>query len=182
MNKIIQYLTPLFIFLFLLEPAQAKESGFGKARHAVGFSIGSTMGPGLTYRFYSSRSFYQGAFFARVTSRDDISDLMMSASYGRVLSNLSVVKALPPTALVFVTGIEGLYSKDQFSNRANNGDTGNEKSVHTGLGIALEIGNTFTPGLLFSLGTSYMLSVDRLNSSWEWNLGPQVNVGLLYNW
>lgn len=143
------------------------------------------MGPGLTYRIYSSRSFFQGTFFARMTSRDDISDFMMGASYGRVLSDISIAKALPPTALVFVASINGLYSKDQYLARVSseeNGENGNEKSVHSGVGIALEIGNTFSPGLLFSLGTTYTLSMDRLDSHWEWNLGPQANVGMLYNW
>lgn len=86
------------------------------------------------------------------------------------------------TTLILVTGIEGLYSKDQFIDGVNTEGSDNEKSVHTGAGIALEMGNTFSPGLLFSLGTSYMLSMEKVGGAWEWNLGPQVNSGLMYNW
>lgn len=170
------------LLLLLLVPVQASGNDFGSARHALGFSGGSAMGPGLTYRYYSSRAFFQGAFFTRITSQDDMTDFMLSASYGRIISEISIVKALPPTALVFIASIDGRYSKDQYINSVNVGETDDEKSVHTGAGIALEIGNTFSPGLLFSLGTTYTLSIERQNGNWEWNLGPQVNVGLLYNW
>ena len=170
------------LLLFLADYTYAKDSRLGSARHALGFTGGSATGPGLTYRMYSFQSYYQGSFFARFNSRDDISDFIVGASYGRVLSEISIVKALPPTALVFVSSINGVYSKDQYLDSVSDGETGDEKSIHTGVGIALEMGNTFSPGLLFSLGTTYTLSFDRQDNNWEWNLGPQVNVGMLYNW
>lgn len=181
-NRKTQYLISFIFLLFLAESTHAQESGFGGARHALGFSFGSTAGPGLTYRLYSSRSFFQGTFFARFTSREEIADFNVGASYGHILSKISIVKALPPTALVFVAGVNGVYSKDQYLDSVNSEEIGDENSVHTGVGIALEIGNTFSPGLLFSLGTTYTFSMDRLDSDWEWNLGPQINIGMLYNW
>ncbi len=182
MNKIISQLIHLIFLLFLAESVLAQENTFGSARHAVGFAAGSTVGPGLIYRIYSPKSFYQGALFIRANSQDDISDFMISASHGRVLSEITVVKALPPTALVFTTVIEGRYSKSRLIEVGSNEQIHLEKSVHTGVGIALEIGNTFSPGLVFSIGTSYSLSVKKMNTDWEWSLGAQINIGLLYNW
>lgn len=182
MNKITLQLVHLIFLLLLVESSQASDNEFGSAKQAVGFTVGSTVGPGLTYRIYFSHSFYQGAFFARANNQDDITDFTISASHGRVLSEISIVKALPPTALVFVTAIEGRYSNNRLIEGLNNDEPLNEKSVHTGMGIALEIGNTFSPGLLFSLGTTYALSVKKQYTDWQWSLGPQINAGLLYNW
>lgn len=175
------YVLLVFLFLPIANPAYAQESS-GSVKQAVGFSGGSAIGPGLTYRRYFSRSFIQGAFFTRVRSRGDVTDFLLGASYGRVLSEITIVKAMPPTALVLVAGINGVYSKDTYVSRVNSEENTDEKSLHTGVGIALEIGNTFSPGLLFSLGTTYTLSMDRQAGSWEWSLGPQVIAGLLYNW
>lgn len=180
-SKTLKHISFIFL-LFMVESINARENGIGSANHAIGFSGGSAIGPGITYRIYSSRVFFQGTFFTRINSRGNVTDLNMGASYGRVLSEITIVKALPPTALVFVAGINGVYSKEQFSGSVSIANADDEKSVHTGAGIALEIGNTFSPGILFSLGTTYMLSMDRVDIGWEWNLGPQINVGLLYNW
>ena len=182
MNKTIQYLLSLTLFLLLAGSAQASESRFSSAKHAVGFSVGSSMGPGLTYRIYSPSSFVQGVFFSRANSRDDITDFMLGASYGRIISEISIAQALPPTALVFVASFDGRYSKDQFDYSVNGDESGDEKAMHAGGGIALEIGNVFSPGLLFSLGTTYVLGIEQQSDNREWNLGPQINMGLLYNW
>ena len=124
----------------------------------------------------------QGAFFARANSRDDIDNLLVGISYGHILSEISIVKALPPTALVFITGIEGQYLKEQFVEGVIGDEYRNEKALRTGAGIALEIGNTFSPGLLFSIGTTYVLAMEQINGNWDWNLGPKLNVAMLYNW
>lgn len=174
---------PLISFVLLLfVAASARASDYGSAKGAVGFSGGGVIGTGLTYRLYLSRSFLQGTFFGRVTRQDDITDLMAGVSYGHVLSEITLVKVLPPTALVFVGGVDGRYSEFPHTEGVTSEDPGFEKSMRAGAGIALEIGNTFSPGLLVSVGTTYALAMEQLNGSWEWSLGPQMNLGLLYNW
>lgn len=170
------------MLLLLAACAQAQERDFGGATHAVGFSGGGVIGTGLTYRVYMSRSYLQGTFFGRVTHQDDIKDLMGGVSYGRVLSEITLVKALPPTALVFVSGVDGRYSEFEYADGVTNEDPGFEKSMRAGAGIALEIGNTFSPGLLFSIGTAYAFAMEQSGDNWKWNLGPQMNFGILYNW
>lgn len=172
----------LVMLLFVSASACAQDNEFHHAQHAIGFSGGGVIGTGISYRTYLSRSYFQGAFFSRVNSLDNLADLMIGASYGRVLSEISIVKALPPTALIFVSGIDGRYSKNQFVDRVVSEETYTEKSFRTGAGVALDIGNPFTPGLLFSIGTTYALSMERVNGGWDWNIGPQVNIGLFYNW
>ena len=182
MKKCPKHILFLALALLLAEAVKAQENPFGSAKHAVGFSAGGAMGAGLTYRVYSSGSFIQGSFFARANRREDINNFMIGASYGRKLSEISIVKALPPTALVFVAGLDGVYVKNQYDEDIVEQDSGNEKALHTGAGIALEIGNTFSPGLLFSIGTSYVLAIEQNDGKREWNLGPQVTVRMLYNW
>ena len=177
------HLSTIVILSFLCAGyAQADQSVLGSARHAVGFRAGSASGPGLTYRLYTPRSYYQGSFFARANRRNKLSDLILGVSWGHILSELSIVKALPPTALVFVTGIDGRFSNNEPVENSSTGQTIDEAAVNTGLGIALEIGNTFSPGLQFSVGTTYTLSIEKQTADWQWSLGPQVAFGLLYNW
>ena len=180
--KIINKLLVIFLLpLYLPLAAQAQDGEFASARHAVGFGGGAS-GPGLIYRAYLPRSFIQGAFFARANRSDKLADLMLGATYGRILSELPVSKALPPTALVFVTELDARYSKGQFTDSIAAEVIDTQKSAHAGVGIALEFGNTFSPGMLVSFGITYALSVDERDSTLEWNLGPVVNVGLLFNW
>ncbi len=180
-TKHITRIYPL-LCLFLLETVTAQETAFDKASHSIGFIAGTTFGAGITYRSYAGPSYLQYSFFARTGSQESASRYMLGLSYGRVLSEIKIVKALPPTALVFVTGLDGLYNKEQSFDSNQKETFRTNKSAHAGVGIALEIGNNFTPGLLFSLATTYVLSLERIDGVSEWNLGPQIYFGLLYNW
>lgn len=170
------------ILFFLLCPftlLQAAE--LDHASHAIGFAGGSAQGAGVTYRHYKTQSFYQGQFFLRDNSRNQLTDLMLGISYGKVVSKISVVKSMAPTTLLFVLGGDARYLKNRFVAGVNE-LPGGERSVHIGAGVALDIGNTFLPGLVFSLGTNYVLALIRKDQQSEWNLAPHVNVGMLYNW
>lgn len=176
----------LVVLLFLFTPyvlaEEGGQDGVGSARHALGFSAGSAAGPGISYRRYFSRSYLQGNIFTRIRQEEGLSDLFAGVSYGRILSEISTVKALPPTALVLVGGVDGRYSDNQTIDATESDTTASKKAIHTGLGIALDIGNAFSPGLMISLGTTYALSMENQNSDWQWRLGPQVIFGLFYNW
>ncbi len=173
----------ILVVVFLMSGSVcAEETEFPPARHAIGFGGGGVVGTGLTYRHYHENFYSQFAFFARITEQDNLSLLMGGVSLGRKLSELPVSKALPPTALVFFGGVSGNYSKKDIAEGNPDELRDIERSVQTGVGIALDIGNTFTPGLLFSIGTTYALSMEDTGDQWEWDLGPLVNFTILYNW
>lgn len=160
---------------------QSQASDYGKANQAIGFGGGSAQGPGITYRNYRALSFIQGQFFARDDSRDQLTDLMLGISYGKVISQITVVKAMAPTTLLFVSSADARFTKDRIIGGINS-QPEEEKSLHIGAGVALDIGNTFSPGLVFSLGTNYVLALIQKEQKSEWNLAPHINVGILYNW
>lgn len=182
MFKQARFILSSIFFLLFAHHANAQDNALGSAKHAVGFTGGGAVGSGISYRMYRERSFYQASFFIRANRREDLNNFVVGGSYGHILSEISIVKALPPTALVFVAGVQGLYSKAYPENDVSNQTLEVNKSFQTGAGIALEIGNTFSPGLLFTLGTTYVLSLENNDGESEWNLGPQLNIGMLYNW
>ena len=76
-------LAQLFLLLQFLLPygnAVAQDSSPYIAKHAVGFSAGGAVAAGITYRTYFPRSFIQGSFFARATSREAINNFSIISS------------------------------------------------------------------------------------------------------
>ncbi|MDH5546386.1 MAG: hypothetical protein OEZ43_12395 [Gammaproteobacteria bacterium] len=169
--------SPLIIasLLLLVSNVYAEDNSFGSAKHAFGVSAGTASGGGLTFRQYLSNGFLQGRFFSVANGYDKLTNLLLGASYGHVLSEISMVKALPPTALVLTIGADGHYTQDDIVGSGFN-------KFASGVGVALEIGNTFSPGLMFSIGMNYALVMDKDIGSWNWNLGPQLDVSMFYNW
>ncbi|MDH5728248.1 MAG: hypothetical protein OEZ58_04620 [Gammaproteobacteria bacterium] len=178
--KLVSYF-PVALFLLALS-AEAADNNYPASRYAVGFAGGSIVGTGLSLRRYSHSSYVQSSLFVRVNRQDGLANLLAGLSYGRMISEFSVNRALPPTAVVFLTGISGSYSGRQRASDAPTPESNSENIVSTGAGIALEIGNVFTPGLLFSIGTTYTLEMQQLASQWQWDLGPQMNFSMLFNW
>lgn len=168
----------ILLYLIAAVPVQAAAT----PTHAVGMSAGAALGSGISYRYYFDESYLQSALFARYSGHEGLELLILSAAYGWIISDIPTPAALPPTRLVLMSGIDLHNERYQQLNDAALTESILTQGFNSGLGLALEFGNISTPGLLFSLGTSYILSIDKTNGERHWDLGPQVFSNLMYNW
>lgn len=175
--KILQNLLFLFLLLSLSALVQANEQQTDNAKGAIGFGGSSAIGVAFNYRRYFDRQFIQGGMYLRGNSENMLNDANAGLSFGHVLSEMRVARFLAPTALVLVGAVDSRYVNQT-------SDPGGDYFVyHAGAGVALEIGNTFSPGLLFTLGITYSLNIeDYARAETQWNIGPHMLFGTYYNW
>ncbi|MDH5232205.1 MAG: hypothetical protein OEZ58_04615 [Gammaproteobacteria bacterium] len=151
--------------------------------HGLGVSAGYILGSGLTYAHYLGPHILQTSF-SGAKDREN-SDFKLTLSYGRYLHQVQQPRSLVPLALKLFVGTEVRYQKGYISGDVIYEDLnrqGQEYFSHSGVGLALDIGNPGKAGLIVSLALSYALSIEQAGQQQEWEIGPLPGFSLLYSW